>query len=175
MQLIINDLLLTKNKFKMKFTSLAIVLVGILIMPFPNLHAQDVKADDIIGVWLTQDNDSYVEIYKEGNKYFGKITWLKTPIDSITGKPEVDDKNENPKLRNRPVMGMKLLTNFVFDGEDEWEDGQIYDPKKGSTYSCYMEFPDKKNKNRLKIRGYIGISLLGRTVYWTRVLKNNNP
>ncbi len=155
----------------MKITSIAILLLGLWMAPFTQVRAQDVKADDVVGVWLTQYKDSKVEIYKDGNKYFGKIVWLETPIDSITGKPKVDDKNENPALRNRPIMGMKLLENFVFDGDDEWEDGTIYDPKKGKTYSCYMEFPDENNKDRLKIRGYIGVSLLGRTVYWTRVKK----
>ncbi len=155
----------------MRITSIAIVLLGLFMAPFTTVQAQDVKADDVVGVWLTQYKDSKVEIYKDGGKYFGKIVWLETPIDSITGKPKVDDKNEDPNLRNRPIMGMKLLENFVFDGDDEWEDGTIYDPKKGKTYSCYMEFPDKDNKDRLKIRGYIGVSLLGRTVYWTRVKK----
>ncbi len=154
----------------MKFTSIAIVLLGLLISPLTNLQAQDFKADDIVGLWLTQDGDSHVEIYKDGNKYFGKITWLETPIDSVTNKPKVDDKNPDPALQNRPIMGMNLLSDFVFD-EDEWNDGKIYDPKSGKTYSCYIEFPDENNKDRVKIRGYVGISLLGRTVYWTRVHK----
>ncbi len=155
----------------MKISSIAILLMGLLITPFVQVQAQDVKADDILGVWLTQDKDSHVQIYKDGDKYFGKIIWLKDPIDDKTGKPKVDDKNEDPSLQSRPIMGLKLLKDFVFDGDDEWEDGTIYDPKKGKTYSCYMEFPDENNKDRLKIRGYIGVSLLGRTVYWTRVKK----
>ncbi len=155
----------------MKISSIAILLLGLLITPFTPLQAQSVKANDILGVWLTQDKDSHVEIYKVGNKFFGKIVWLQDPIDSITGKPKLDDKNENPSLRNRPVMGLKLLKNFVFDGDNEWENGTIYDPKKGKTYSCYIKFPNENNKNRIKIRGYIGFSLLGRTVYWTRVVK----
>jgi uncharacterized protein (DUF2147 family) len=158
----------------MKISSIAILMLGLLITPFVTVQAQDndVKADDVLGVWLTQDKDSHVQIYKVGDKYFGKIIWLKDPIDKKTGKPKVDDKNEDPSLRNRPIMGLKLLKDFVFDGDDEWEDGKIYDPKKGKTYSCYMEFPDEDNKDRLKIRGYIGVSLLGRTVYWTRVKKD---
>jgi len=153
----------------MKITSIAIVLMGLMLSPVMKVQAQDVKADDVVGIWLTRDKDSHVQIYKVGDKYFGKIIWLETPIDSITGKPKVDDKNEDPNLQTRPVMGMKLLTDFVFDGSDRWEDGKIYDPKKGKTYSCYMEFTNENKKDKLKIRGYIGFSLLGRTVYWTRV------
>jgi uncharacterized protein (DUF2147 family) len=61
-----------------------------------------------------------------------------------------------------------LLKDFEFDGKDEWEDGKIYDPKNGKTYSCYIEFKDE-TKNLLKVRGYIGFSMIGRTTYWTRV------
>jgi len=154
----------------MKITSFTIVLLGLMLSPFMNLQAQAVKADDIVGLWLTQDNDSHVQITKENGKYFGKIVWLETPIDSITGKPKVDDKNPNPALLNRPVLGMNLLSDFVFDS-DEWNDGKIYDPKSGKTYSCYIQFPDENNIDRVKIRGYVGLSLFGRTVYWTRVKK----
>ncbi len=153
----------------MKTKLLVSMLAIFLFSPVLKLSAQDFKADDIVGVWLNEDKDAHIEIYKDGGKYFGKIIWLKTPIDEKTGKPKVDDKNEDPALQNRPVMGLLLLKDFVFDGDDEWEDGQIYDPKSGKTYSCYMEFPDEDDKTNLKIRGYIGISLLGRTTYWTKV------
>ncbi len=153
----------------MKFTSMFMLLLGMIVYPFTQVAAQEVKADDVLGVWLNEDKDAHIQIYKEGDKYFGKIIWLKEPIDPDTGKPKVDDKNDDPKLQNRPIMGLLLLKDFVFDGDDEWEDGEIYDPKSGNTYSCYMEFEDEDNKDLLKIRGYIGFSLLGRTTYWTRV------
>jgi uncharacterized protein (DUF2147 family) len=153
----------------MKTKLLLSMLTILFLSPVLKLSAQDFSADDILGVWLNEDKDAHVEIYKEGNKYFGKIVWLKNPIDDETGKPKLDNKNEDESLQSRPVMGLLLLKDFVFDGDDEWEDGEIYDPKSGKTYSCYMEFPDEDNKNNLKIRGFIGISLLGRTTYWTKV------
>ena len=153
----------------MKTKVLLSMLAVFFLSPVLKLTAQDFKADDIVGVWLNEDKDAHIEIYNDGGKYFGKIIWLKTPIDEKTGKPKVDDKNTDPALQNRPVMGLLLLKDFVFDGDDEWEDGEIYDPKSGKTYSCYMEFPDEDNLDNLKIRGYIGISLIGRTTYWTRV------
>jgi len=152
----------------MKITSIVVIFFGLLFSPIAQISAQEVKADDIIGIWLNEDQDAHIQIYKEGGKYYGKIIWLKNPIDEETGKPKLDDKNKDESLQSRPVMGLLVLKDFVFD-EDEWEDGDIYDPKSGKTYSCYMEFPDENNKDRLKIRGYIGISLLGRTDYWTRV------
>ena len=139
-------------------------MIPILLL-IAGLKAQDFKKDDILGLWLNEDKDAHVEIYQEGDKFFGKIVWLKFPIDEETGKPKVDDENPDENLRDQPVLGLLLLNDFEFD-EDEWDSGTIYDPKNGKTYDCYMELKDKDN---LKIRGYIGISLLGRTTYWTRV------
>jgi uncharacterized protein (DUF2147 family) len=153
----------------MKLKAILMLMMAMVVMPFTQLNAQDFKADDILGVWMNEDKDAHVEIYEEGGKYYGKIVWLLNPIDEETNKPKLDDKNEDLSLRDRPVMGLLLLKDFVFDGDDEWEDGQIYDPKNGKTYSCYMEFEDEDDMSTLKIRGYIGISLLGRTTYWTAV------
>ncbi len=152
----------------MKKMSMLIALVGMMIFPFAQLQAQEPAANDILGKWLNEDKDAHVEIFMKGDKYFGKLVWIKIPNDPETGKPKLDKHNPDPELQKRPSLGLELLTNFVFD-DDEWEDGEIYDPKTGKTYSCYMEFPDEDNLNRLKIRGYVGVSLLGKTTYWTRV------
>ena len=138
--------------------------LGLLLTAFQGL-AQEFAADDVLGIWLNEDKDAHVEIYKEGDRYFGKIIWLKEPNEEDTGLPKLDDENADEALQSRPVMGLLLLEDFVFD-EDEWDDGTIYDPKNGKTYSCYMRM---SSIDELKIRGYIGISLLGRTTYWTRV------
>lgn len=143
--------------------------MGLMIFPFINAEAQEVNADDILGIWLNEDKDAHVNVYKENNLYYGKIVWLKDPIDEETGKPKLDDENEDESLRDRPIMGLMLLRDFEFDGDDEWEGGRIYDPKNGKDYKCYIEFKDDDDKNLLKVRGYIGVSLLGRTTYWTRV------
>jgi uncharacterized protein (DUF2147 family) len=140
-------------------------LLAMLVAAMP-LMAQKTTADQILGKWLNEDKDAHVEIYKESGKYFGKIVWLKEPIEESTGKPKLDDENSDPALQTRPIMGLIILKDFIFDGEDEWEDGTIYDPKNGKTYDCYMEIDET---GILHIRGYIGISWIGRTTYWTRV------
>ncbi len=134
-----------------------------LFFLFTSLLMAQQKADDVLGQWYSENNESLIEIYKSGNKYFGKIIWLKEPLRD--GKPKIDDKNPDDKFKDRPIVGLVILKDFVFDGKDEWSDGKIYDPKSGKTYSCFMEL---ENKDKLKIRGYIGISLIGRTTYWTR-------
>lgn len=153
------------NKTKQLFTFLAIFT---LVVAFSNLTFSQIKADDVTGVWLNEDKDAHVKIENIAGVYFGKIVWLKEPIDEKTGQPKLDKENPDPKLQKRPIMGLNLLSDFKFDGSKEWKGGAIYDPKSGKTYSCYMIFTDK-SKDKLKVRGYIGISLIGRTTYWTRV------
>jgi uncharacterized protein (DUF2147 family) len=131
-----------------------------------SLSAQN-KADRVLGKWLNEDGDAHVEITKSGDTFSGKLVWLKFPTDDETGKPKLDKKNPDDALKSRPVLGLEMLSGFTYDSDDdEWTDGEIYDPKSGKTYSCYMEFD---SDGKLKIRGYIGISLIGRTTYWTAV------
>jgi uncharacterized protein (DUF2147 family) len=125
------------------------------------------SADAILGKWLNEDQDAHIQIYQESGKYYGKIVWLKEPNEPDTGLPKLDDENSDESLQSRPIMGLILLKDFVYDGDDkEWEDGTIYDPKNGKTYDCYMNFDEE---GTLKIRGYIGFSWIGRNTYWTRV------
>ena len=121
------------------------------------------KADAILGNWVNPSGQDHILIYKKGNKYYGKLDWIKVPNDE-TGKPKTDKNNPDVALRSRPDLGLELLKDFTFDGDDVYEDGTIYDPKSGKTYSCKMTIEG----NTLKIRGYIGISLFGRTEVWTR-------
>lgn len=138
--------------------------ISVLVLLGTALFAQN--ADKVVGVWLTQDGDSKVTISKDSKgKFNGEITWLKETMKD--GKPKVDDKNPDVKLQNRPIMGLRLLEGFVYDKDDnEWVDGKIYDPKTGKTYSCYMWF--EKDPDKLSVKGFIGFSLIGREVVWTR-------
>ncbi|MFO7721715.1 MAG: DUF2147 domain-containing protein [Bacteroidales bacterium] len=120
--------------------------------------------DDIIGNWYTAENKTVVKIYKnKSDYYFGKITWLKNPNED-DGKAKVDKENPDPKLRNTPLLGMLILKSFKFDG-DKWAGGTIYDPENGKTYKCTMKLTDN---NTLDVRGYIGVSAIGRTTTWKR-------
>ena len=127
--------------------------------------AQTHKADDIIGTWLNQEATGKITLYKENGNYFGKLVWLREPNDKTTGKPRTDKENPDGKLKSLPLIGMVNMKNFSFNGKDEWSDGTIYDPKNGKTYKCYIQF---ENPSKLKVRGYVGVSLLGRNTYWTK-------
>ncbi len=120
--------------------------------------------DAVLGVWKNGEGTGLVQIYKKGERYFGKIVWLKIP-NNPDGTPRVDVNNPEEKLRTQPLKGLENLRNFKFVGENKWEEGNIYDPKNGNTYSSTMRLI---NGNSLEVRGYIGVSLIGRTDTWTR-------
>ncbi|MCU7550483.1 DUF2147 domain-containing protein [Chitinophagaceae bacterium LB-8] len=142
----------------------SLTILVLLMFSLNNSTCGQVKADDIIGVWMTVGNEpTKIRIYRTGEKYYGKIVWLKYPTNN--GKPKLDTKNPDKNKRNQPVTGMVIMREFQFDGRDEWENGRIYDPESGKTYSCYLSL---KDKNTMKVRGYIGIALVGRTEVWTR-------
>ena len=138
-------------------------LVIVILAVFASTVGVAQSADDIVGVWLTEGGKSKVEISIKDGKYFGKVIWLKEP--NRDGKPKLDRNNEEESLRSRTIVGIEVLQDFVWD-DDEFEDGTIYDPENGKTYSCVITFD---GKNTLNVRGYIGFSLMGRTTVWTRV------
>lgn len=114
------------------------------------------NADNITGLYWSPHKDAKIEIYKKGDKYFGKSVWV--------ANPRKDTGNPDRALQSREVQGIELLTNFTFD-KDTYKGGKIYDPESGKTYSCKMNLEG----NSLKVRGYIGISLLGRTEIFERI------
>ncbi len=141
----------------MKFTSVFATFV--LLLSSNTIFAQK---DKIEHTWYNQEKTAKIQIYKATDGYFwGKIVWLKEPMEN--GKPKVDKNNEEKSLRNTPLMGLPVLKKFKVASAETYEDGTIYDPKNGKTYSCKITHQG----NKLSVRGYIGISIIGRTAEWT--------
>lgn len=142
------------------WTAIIALVIGVL-------GATTVRAgnpDAILGDWIVGSKKAKVTIYKENNKYYGKIVWLREP-NGDDGKPKVDKKNPDPAQQSRPLMGLTILWGFGFDDDDnEWVDGRIYAADDGKEYKCKMWMEG----NELKVRGYVGFSLLGRTDTWVR-------
>ncbi len=115
-------------------------------------------ADAIVGRWLTADKSGIIQIYARPGSYEGKVVGPVAP-------PRLDDHNPDLALRRRPLVGIVNLRGFRY-AEGAWTDGTIYDPNSGKTYSCTLRLP---GPNTLTVRGYVGISLFGRTDTWTRL------
>ncbi len=113
-------------------------------------------SDKIVGVYWSPEKDAKIEMYKQGAQYFGKTIW------SATARKDVN--NPDKALRQRNLLGLDLLTNFNYE-DGLYKNGSVYDPNNGKTYSCKITF-DGPN---LKVRGYIGLSLFGRTEIFERI------
>ena len=121
---------------------------------------------DIAGEWYNAEKDAVITLFEDGKTVSGKITWMKFPNDE-DGNPKTDPLNPDESLRSRARMGMVMISGFAYDEDNVWNDGELYDPKKGKTYSGMMTL---KDENTLDLRGYIGFSFIGRSSTWTRKL-----
>lgn len=146
-------------------TTLNFLLGLFCLLLFSNTASAQFQADDLVGVWTPGHGKGRVKIEKIGNKYYGKVVWLKEPLDPETGQKKLDKNNPDATLRNRSRLGLRVLKDFEFKGKNLWENGTIYDPESGSTYNCKITMVDK---NTLDIRGFIGVSMFGRTDTWKR-------
>lgn len=143
----------------MKRIIFCIIAIGL----FFSVNASAQNPDTIVGEWYNEEGTAVIEIFKCSERYCGKIVWLRNPKNE-EGKDKIDAKNPDETLRDRKLMGLQILTGFSYKNDNRWDDGKIYDPKNGKTYSCKMTLEEPK----LKVRGYIGFSLIGRTSVWSR-------
>jgi len=146
-----------------------IIFASCLLLVSAFASAAD-DADSVLGTWVTADGKAHVQVVKHGDVYDGSIVWLQEPDypadDKTTaGKPKVDRENPDQSLKSRPVLGLPLIQGFKYAGDGVWNEGKIYDPTNGKLYSCNITL---MMDGRLKVRGYWGISLFGRTEIWTR-------
>src|SRR5882757_5574005 len=127
----------------------------------PSVQAQ--VAGDPAGIWLTQAGDARVKVSKCGSGICGVVVGLKEPIDPATGKPQIDDKNPNPALAKRPIIGLPLFSGMHASGPGKWS-GQIYNADDGSTYASHVSVT---GPDTLRVEGCVGMLCGGEA--WTRV------
>ena len=128
------------------------------------LHTISLNAQTIFGKWNSKNEetgeiDSVIEVYEKNGKAFAKVVEIKDSErqNSVCDLCEGDNKN-------KPILGLNILTGLE-KNDNEWSGGEILDPRNGKVYKCYIELV---KPNKLKIRGYIGFALLGKTAYWER-------
>lgn len=152
-----------KNKIRFQ-------LILLIVVAGP-LNGTLSRADQLaspVGLWLTEGGKSRVSIYQCGEHLCGKIVWLKEPLNK-DGNPKIDINNPDQEFRSRAIIGLTLLGGFPKESNDDvWKDGQIYNPEDGKTYSASLTMLDA---DRMKIRGYIGLPLFGKSTEWLRAKK----
>jgi len=137
-----------------------ILLAITLIFAFANVGT----AQSVLGVWKTIDDTdnaekSHIEIYEENGKVYGKV------IKLLEGATATHCENCEGDLKGAPITGMVILKDLEKE-DDYYEDGEIVDPATGKVYSCWIQL---EGADKLKVRGFLGFSMLGRTQYWYRV------
>lgn len=123
-----------------------------------------INSQSIFGKWYstneeTGEIDSVIEVYKKQEKAFGKIIEIKNSERKNAVCDLCKDKN-----KNKPILGLNILNGLEKDGE-EWSGGTILDPRNGNVYKCFIQLVQQ---DKLKIRGYLGLSIFGKTAYWQR-------
>ncbi|HIG36472.1 MAG TPA: DUF2147 domain-containing protein [Oceanospirillaceae bacterium] len=131
------------------------------------------NGDQLIGSWLTPEDKAVVEIYRDGDQYFGKFIFLKEPNYAagheagLDGQAKVDRNNPDASQHSQPIIGLVMLSGMNYSGEKkgkhQWKGGKIYDPGNGKSYKCTINL---NADGSLDLRGYVGISLFGRTQVW---------
>ena len=140
-------------------TTLAAIAFALLLAP--PIGAEDPDSALKGRYWLPE-KDGQFEMYEKAGRFFGRVVAYDVP-------DQLDERNPDPKLRSRPFVGIDMFESFRFDPESgRWVDGTVYDGKGGSTYDGYLWFEDG-DPNTLLGRGYIGISVFGRTERFERV------
>ncbi len=136
------------------------IAIAAALLAAPPAKAQ--AGGDVSGIWLTQAGDAKVHVSKCGGGICGVVVWLRDPIDPATGKAPVDDKNHNPSLARRPIIGLPLFSGMQASGPNKWS-GQIYNADDGNSYASNISVaaPDS-----LRVEGCVGALCGGET--WTR-------
>lgn len=134
-------------------------IILFLIAPLPAATAQ---ALDPTGIWLTEKGDAKVRVTRCGAGVCGVVIWLRDPIDPATGKAQIDDKNSNPRLAKRPIIGLGLFSGMRPSGANKWS-GTIYNADDGKSYDSHVSVT---GADTLRVEGCVGAFCGGET--WTR-------
>lgn len=124
-----------------------------------------------VGLWWAEGGAAQVEIAACGDDLCGTVTWLRSPFDE-NGCPVRDLQNPDAHERGRSLVGTRILHGLrPAESGERWSGGRIYDPTSGREYGADVSIDDS---GRLRVRGYLGIRLLGRTTVWTRVQREGD-
>lgn len=127
---------------------------------------KDPKSERIVGKWMSENKDIAVEVYKVNDRFAAKVIWFVCDPKTPDMESFKDTENPDPKLRSRPWLGMVVVSDLKFNGDDEWNDGNIYDPNTGRTYRSVVRL---NSAQELIVRGYWGIELFGKNLKFKKI------
>lgn len=140
-----------------------VAFIALLATPLGALA--ELPSDSAHGYWLTENRKAIVRIAPCGGDTCGRMVWVENPLDE-RGQPKRDEKNADAEKRVRPICGLELVGGLNKSSEGTWSDGWLYNPRNGETYSARIR---ALSSSELEVRGYMGVSVLGKSQIWTRV------
>lgn len=141
----------------------ASLVVGSILATAP-AHA----TSDVTGIWYDDSGKAAVQLYTCRSGVCGRIFWLRRAVNKA-GKPLRDAYNPSPQRRRQPICGLQIIWGVQPQNDGSWDGGHIYDPKVGKSYNVAIE---KVNARRLRITGYLGARLFGKSFIWRRAPAN---
>jgi len=143
----------------------------LLFLLFVNTRQVEAKMptgpNDILGRWTTLKKNLIIEIYQQNNQYKAKVIELHDHHNLTPAAQRLDEKNPNPGLRSRHIIGMNVLDGLVYNTADKrWEGGTIYNPGSGKEYSAVVELTED---GLLRVKGYWTLEWIGKTMLFQRV------
>ncbi|MGA2292027.1 DUF2147 domain-containing protein [Bradyrhizobium sp.] len=148
-----------------RFSFMIAIVIAILATSLGAMPARAQAGGDPSVVWLTQAGDAQVRVSKCGGGLCGVVVWLRDPTDPATGKPQVDDKNPNPAVAKRPIIGLPLFSGMRAAGPNKWS-GPIYNADDGNSYASSISVA---GPDTLKVEGCVGTLCGGET--WSRTTR----
>jgi uncharacterized protein (DUF2147 family) len=150
------------------FTLTAVLrFVPALLIGLVALSSESSAARPELGIWYDDSGQGAVEIYicqENASRLCGRIVWLKDPLNA-EGVPKHDRYNPDPANQGRPICGLPMLWGLGLMSDGTFDGGKIYDPKTGKTYSVALALTES---DKLKVTGYLGVKMLGKSFLWTR-------
>ncbi|MCD2421135.1 DUF2147 domain-containing protein [Niabella pedocola] len=135
-----------------------ISMIAFVLFISANAVAQSADADKLLGIFITEGGKGKLSIKRTGNHYFGTLIWANVPDAK-------DIHNPDKHRRSTKIAGTVILKDFVYTGDQTWENGTVYDPESGKTYRGKILL---KEDGSLSLRGFVGIAAFGRTTVWKR-------
>lgn len=140
-------------------------LAGVSVLAGSLLAAGAAHAEPL-GLWSTEDDQGRVQISQCADSVCGDLVWLEDALDE-QGNPRLDVHNPEQSLRSRPLEGLRIVWDMQPSGDGKsWKDGRVYDPESGKVYQGRITL---EGQDVLKLRGFVGAPMFGRTSTWTRV------